>query len=89
MKARADLAHAALPHKVVDADNWVHTKYDKWVDYTMESYKIGVPCIFYAEYFPVMYAKVKHTLPIQPGDLKMIGKAVEKNVAVSSVNHVR
>ena len=51
MKARANIARAVLPHHIIDADNWVHTNYKKWLDYTLQSYQIGVPCIFYSERF--------------------------------------
>jgi len=51
MKVRADLAAAALPGKPIDTDDWVHTDYQKWLDYTLQSHRLGVPCLFYTERF--------------------------------------
>jgi hypothetical protein len=87
MKARADLSRAALPHKLIDADDWVHDNYQEWMSYTRNSYKIGVPCIFYAEHYvnvkddyldtnrgnPVVF-----TIPLE--DLRSIGDSWKKNV---------
>jgi hypothetical protein len=87
MKARADLSQAALPHKNIDADDWVHDNYPEWMSYTKKSYKIGVPCILYAEH----YVNVKDdyvdsnrgnqivfTIPLE--DLRSIGESWKKNV---------
>lgn len=51
MKARVDLGRAAVPGKPVDTDDWIHSDYDRWLDYTCNSHALGVPCIFYAERF--------------------------------------
>lgn len=51
MKARADLAAAALPGFPIDTDDWVHRDYAMWLDYTSRSHEIGVPCLFYTERF--------------------------------------
>lgn len=87
MKARADLARAALPNCVIDADDHVHTDYQKWLNYTLESYKIGIPCIFYAERFVIfwhqepphqpMHQPIKFQ-PIKFKDLKRIGRRWSK-----------
>lgn len=74
MKARADLAKAALPFHPIDTDNWVHSYYDKWLDYTVRSKNIGVPCIFYAERFVIIRPEPK-VLPIRNQDLKTIAKS--------------
>ncbi len=81
MKARADLALAVLPNNVIDADNWINTDYEKWLDYTMRSYQIGVPCIFYSERFVNSWwdPKVKPlTRPIPLADLKRIARVWKK-----------
>lgn len=74
MKARADLAKATLPYHPIDTDNWVHSYYDKWLDYTIRSKNIGVPCIFYAERFVVIRPEPK-VIPIKRKDLKTIAKS--------------
>jgi len=73
MKARADLVKAALPHHLIDADDWIHGDYDKWMDYTLRSHLLGVPCIFYSEHF--MLERGKTTRPIPMRDLRRIAKA--------------
>ncbi|MCM8816191.1 MAG: hypothetical protein NC913_01590 [Candidatus Omnitrophica bacterium] len=74
MKARADLAKAALPFHPIDSDDWVHSYYDKWLDFTTRSKNIGVPCIFYAERF-VVIRPVPKVLPIRRQDLKIIARS--------------
>ncbi|MGB9643088.1 MAG: hypothetical protein ACPL3Q_07825 [Candidatus Ratteibacteria bacterium] len=74
MKARADLANAALPAHPVDSDDWVHSYYDKWLDFTTRSKNIGVPCILYAERFVVIRPEPK-VLPIKRADLRTIAKS--------------
>ena len=76
MKARADLSRAALPHHSVDADNWLHTDYAKWLDYTMRSPALGVPCTFYSEHFVSDLSE--KTIPIPMKDLRRIGRAWRK-----------
>ncbi len=78
MQARADLSRAALPHLSIDTDNWLHTDYAGWMNYTLNSYKLGVPCIFYAENFVVDPRKTATTRPIPMKDLKRIAKAWRK-----------
>jgi hypothetical protein len=87
MKARADLSRAALPYKDIDADDWVHDNYPEWISYTRNSYKIGVPCIFYAEHYvnvkgnPVDANRnnpIVFTIPLE--DLHSIGDSWKKNV---------
>ena len=51
MKARADLVRAVLPNMLIDADDWIIKDYRKWLDYTLSSYQLGVPCVFYTERF--------------------------------------
>lgn len=51
MKARAQLANAALPGFPIDTDDWIHQHYEMWVDYTSRSHEIGVPCLFFTERF--------------------------------------
>jgi hypothetical protein len=80
MKARADLSRAALPHAPIDTDDWVWGDYKKWMDYTMRSYKIGVPCIFYAERFVQSFQKQPTVLPIPIGDLRKIAQAWKKHL---------
>ncbi|HRS06713.1 MAG TPA: hypothetical protein P5065_06710 [Candidatus Ratteibacteria bacterium] len=79
MKARSDLAKAALPSHPIDSDNWVHSYYEKWLDFTMKSYSIGVPCIFYAERF-VCFRPVPKVLPIKKKDLRLIAQAWKKYI---------
>jgi len=73
MKARADLTRACLPYHSIDTDDWLHTDYDKWLDYTMRSPALGVPCIFYSEYF--MLERGKRVKPIPMRDLRRIAQA--------------
>ncbi len=74
MKARALLSKAALPSHPIDSDDWVHSYYDKWVDFTKRSWNIGVPCIFYAERFVVFRPEPK-VLPVERTTLRAIAKA--------------
>ena len=73
MRARADLAGAALPGWLIDTDDWVHTNYDRWMDYTMRNMTLGVPCIFYSERFVEAMEAQTPTRPIPLEDLKKIG----------------
>lgn len=79
MKARADLAKAALPSHPIDSDDWVHSYYDKWLDFTTKSMTIGVPCIFYAERF-VLIRPVSGVLPVKRDDLRKIARAWKKYI---------
>ncbi|MCX7706366.1 MAG: hypothetical protein N2115_08995, partial [bacterium] len=74
MKARADLARATLPCHPIDTDDWIHSYYDKWLDFTINSKKIGVPCIFYTERF-VLIRPAPGFLPIKRQDLRIIAKS--------------
>ncbi len=78
MQARADLSRAALPQLSIDTDNWLHTDYEGWLKYTLNSYKLGVPCTFYAENFVVDPRNTRQTRPIPMADLKRIAKAWRK-----------
>ena len=75
MGARADLARAALPSKLVDTDDWIHTDYDLWLRYTSGSGRLGVPCIFYAERFMQNWSAEPATRLIPLRDLRRIGAA--------------
>jgi hypothetical protein len=75
MGARANLANAALPGKLIDTDDWVHTDYDLWMRYTSGSSVIGVPCIFYAERFMINWASEPATREVAMEDLKKIAEA--------------
>ncbi len=75
MGARADLSRAALPGKLIDTDDWVHTDYDMWLRYTGGSGVIGVPCIFYAERFMLNWKQEPATKLVPIEDLKRIAAA--------------
>jgi len=75
MRARADLARAALPGKPVDADGWLHTDYDMWMRYTCGSHCLGVPCTFYAERFMNDWRREPATKLIPMDDLRTIARA--------------
>jgi hypothetical protein len=75
MGARADLGKAALPHKPIDTDDWVHSDYDLWLRYTSGSRVLGVPCIFYAERFMLNWSKEPATVEVPLADLRKIAKA--------------
>ena len=74
MESRAKLSHSILPNHLIDTDNWVHTYYQKWVDYTLESYQLGVPCIFFSEHFILSFTEHPSTCEVKFDDLKKIGK---------------
>ena len=74
MASRARLAKAALPSHAVDADNWIHTYYDKWMDYTLNSYKLGTPCLFFTEYFVRSFTERPAAQPISFEDLRRLGR---------------
>ncbi len=75
MGVRAGLAKAALPHKPIDTDDWVHSDYDLWLRYTSGSRVLGVPCIFYAERFMLDWAKEPATKEVPIEDLRKIAQA--------------
>jgi hypothetical protein len=75
MRARADLSRAAFRDKPIDADDWVHTDYEQWIDYTSRSRELGVPCIFYAERFIQDWRQEPATRLIPEADLRRIGRA--------------
>ena len=74
MKARADLAKAALPHHLIDTDDWITENYVKWLRYTLRSRELGVPCLFYAERFVRAFESAPTVTPIPLGDLRRIAK---------------
>jgi hypothetical protein len=80
MKARADVCRAVFPHLPIDADDWVHTDYDRWLTYTLESYRLGTPCLFYSEHFVNTWRQEPTTRPIELGDLKKIAKRWREKV---------
>jgi hypothetical protein len=75
MRARVDLAHAALPGKVIDTDDWTHSDYDMWIDYTSHSHTLGVPCILYAERFMQDWQHEPAAREIPLEDLRRIADA--------------
>jgi hypothetical protein len=75
MRARVDLAHAALPGKVIDTDDWIHSDYEMWMRYTSGSHALGVPCIFYAERFMKDWQHEPATQEIPLEDLRRIADA--------------
>ncbi|OGV59128.1 MAG: hypothetical protein A2X49_02205 [Lentisphaerae bacterium GWF2_52_8] len=78
MGARADLGKAALPKKLTDSDDWIHTDYDLWLRYTSGSAVIGVPCIFYSDRFMLNWYAEPATSEIPLSDLKKIAAAWSK-----------
>lgn len=74
MSQRAALAKAALPMHEVDADNWIHSYYEKWMDYTLNSWKLGTPCLFYTDRFLMSFTEAPGTCPIPREDLQKLGK---------------
>jgi len=78
MGARADLARAALPGKLVDADDWIHSDYQMWMRYTSGSHAVGVPCTLYAERFMKHWSKEPATQLIPLRDLRRIARAWAK-----------
>jgi hypothetical protein len=75
MRARAQLAAAALPQHPRDADDWVWGNYPGWLEYTKESGQLGVPCLFYAEYYVQRFDKNPTTEIVKMSDLREIGRA--------------
>ena len=73
MKARADLAKAALPQHPIDTDDWIHRDYGMWLEYTMRSIEIGVPCIFFTERFITRWDGEPATQKVE--HLREIGEA--------------
>lgn len=82
MKARVDLAKAAVPGKPIDADDWVHSDYATWMRFTSGSHVLGVPCIFYAEHFMSNWEREPATTLIPLEDLRKIGNAWRDHVPV-------
>jgi hypothetical protein len=78
MKARADLARAVLPNHLIDTDNWIHSDYNQWLDYTLRSHEIGVPCIFFAERYVSSWDTEPLTQKIPLKDLRRIGRTWRK-----------
>jgi hypothetical protein len=74
MGARARLARAALPGKLVDTDDWTSRDYDLWMEYTTSSHRIGTPCLFYAERFMENWEEEPATRLIPLEDLRKIGE---------------
>jgi hypothetical protein len=81
MRARVDLAKAALPGKPIDTDDWVHSDYAMWLRYTSGSHVLGVPCIFYTEHFMNNWKKEPATIPIPLEDLRKIGRSWKEYLA--------
>lgn len=75
MRARSDLAEAALPGVLIDSDDWVHSDYGRWMDYTTRSHALGVPCIFYAEHFMRSWQEEPATNLVPLDDLRTIAQA--------------
>lgn len=75
MAARAALCRAALPNALIDTDNWVHSDYREWRHYTLNSWKLGVPCLFYAARFVRAWREEPCTRSIAAADLRRIGDA--------------
>jgi hypothetical protein len=78
MKTRAELVKAALPNHLIDADNWIYNNYPQWLDYTLRSHEIGVPCIFFAERFVNSWKEEPLTREIPLSDLQRIGRTWRK-----------
>jgi len=78
MKARADLARAVLPYHLIDADDWVHSDYHQWLNYTKSSWQLGTPCLFYAERFVASWEKEPLTREIPLKDLASISSCWKK-----------
>jgi len=74
MRPRAELARAALPDFPIDADDWIHGNYRQWMDYTLRSRELGVPCIFYSERFVRSFTNSPATSPIPLRDLRRIAR---------------
>lgn len=74
MRARADLARAALPHLPIDTDDWIHSDYNLWRHYTANSGSLGVPCTLYAERFMLNWKSEPATKLIALDDLHHIGQ---------------
>ena len=74
MKARADLARAVLPHAPIDADDWINRHYKEWLDYTLDSHRLGIPCTLYAERFVLSWESEPTFLEIPFEDLQRIGR---------------
>ena len=72
MAERARLSRAALPAHEIDTDNWIHSYYDKWMDYTLNSYKLGTPCLFFTDYFVTSFTENPAACPIPREDLRKL-----------------
>jgi hypothetical protein len=75
MQSRADLAQAALPQHLIDTDDWIPWSYDKWLQYTLDSHRLGTPCLFYSEWFVRSFDKNPTVQPIKRADLGKIARA--------------
>lgn len=62
----------------MSADNWVTTDYGKWLSYTMESHRIGVPCIFHAERFVRSFSSAPTIQRIPLKDLQKVAECWAK-----------
>jgi hypothetical protein len=78
MKARADLVRAVLPDALIDTDNWIIHDYNQWLNYTLTSYRLGVPCLCYTERFVNSLGKQPVTRPIEMEVLRNIGQTWQK-----------
>jgi len=75
MTARAAVAKAALPGLLIDTDNWIHSDFKQWLDYTCHSPSLGVPCLFYSERFMLNWEQEPATQEIPLADLRRIGQS--------------
>ena len=75
MEARAMLSKATFPDKLIDPDNWVESYYDKWLEYTINSPKLGIGSIMFSEYYVLNRKKLPTHQIIPMKDLKKIGRA--------------
>ncbi len=84
MQIRADLARSTLPDLPIDADDWIFGDYDAWLAYTLDSHRLGVPCLFYSEQFVQSMDTTPVTLPIPRSDLQRIAQSWSARVRQSS-----
>jgi len=47
MRHRARLAHAAMPDKLIDTDNWPMPDKKSWLDYVRIQPELGIPSLYY------------------------------------------
>ena len=79
MTSRAGAAGIALPHALIDADNWINGSYDKWLTYTLASWQIGVPCVYFAERYVLGWTNEPLWRPMPMATLKRIAKTLKKH----------